>query len=187
MLRRATYATILTAIFLLFLAIPAAAHGGEESAALSFSGRSTLTLSVIASVVLVAVLAVQPIIKFRPIQYGIIGLVIITAIIHILAGLEKPILLLNGLGYLALLGAIYLLPIDFLKSRRFLLYVVLIGYTVLTIILYFASHPWGFEGGSLDRLGVVTKGVEILLVGLVLVDWWQYRQSEGVPPAQPSV
>ena len=53
-------------------------------------------------------------------QYGIVLLVVITAILHLAAAFDKvlfpespdPLFILNGLGYFGLLGA-YFLPIQF--------------------------------------------------------------------------
>jgi hypothetical protein len=96
-----------------------------------------------------------------------------------LVGLNEVILLLNGLGYLALITATYLLP-QFKAFRGKLLWVIL-GYTIVTIVLYFVSHPWAYDHGSLDRLGVATKAVEVALVGLLFVDLWQSRQTTTLP------
>ncbi|MGL4649130.1 MAG: hypothetical protein ACRC1H_06965, partial [Caldilineaceae bacterium] len=51
-------------------------------------------------------------------------------------GNPDPMFTLNGLGYLALVAALYL-PLGFLRRRRALIRWVLIGYTALTLFLWF--------------------------------------------------
>jgi hypothetical protein len=123
--------------------------------------------------------ALKSTLNLRRVQYGIIALATMTAVIHLLAGFNEFILLLNGLGYLALIAAIYLFP-QFRAIRGTLLW-VLLGYTFVTIVLYFASHPWGYEYGSIDRLGLATKVIEVALAGLIFVDLWQRRQITNQP------
>lgn len=76
-------------------------------------------------------------------HYAIVLLVVTTALLHFGAAFDKilfpegPDILftLNGLGYLGLLGA-YFLPIPFFQDRHKLVWTVLFGYVVLTIVLW---------------------------------------------------
>jgi hypothetical protein len=76
-------------------------------------------------------------------HYGIIILVLFTAVLHLAAALNRtlfpdgpdPLFLLNGLGYLGLLGA-YFLPIKFFQDRHKLVWNVLFGYAILTIVAW---------------------------------------------------
>src|ERR1700690_2850396 len=77
-------------------------------------------------------------------QYIIIVLVLATAILHLAAvfdavlfptGVPDPLFLLNGLGYLGLLGA-YFLPIPFFQQRHKLVWQVLFGYVIVTILAW---------------------------------------------------
>ena len=76
-------------------------------------------------------------------QYGIIVLGLFTAVLHLAAAMDKvlfpdgpdPLFLLNGLGYIGLLGA-YFLPISFFQDRHKLVRQVLIGYVILTIVAW---------------------------------------------------
>ena len=73
-------------------------------------------------------------------QYGIILLGIFTAVLHLAAAFDKtlfpespdPLFILNGLGYLGLLGAFFL-PIKFFQDRHKLVWQGLFGYIILTI------------------------------------------------------
>lgn len=76
-------------------------------------------------------------------QIGIILTVLITAGLHLATSFDKvlfpdspdPLFLLNGLGYLGLLGA-YFLPISFFQERHNLVWGTLVGYAIVTIIAW---------------------------------------------------
>ena len=76
-------------------------------------------------------------------QIGIILTVLITAGLHLAAAFDKalfpdgpdPLFILNGLGYLGLLGA-YFLPIPFFQQRHALVRTGLIGFAIITIIAW---------------------------------------------------
>ena len=76
-------------------------------------------------------------------HYVIIVLLLATALLHFGAALDHqlfqdgpdPLFLLNGLGYLGLLGA-YFLPLPFLQARHKLVWTVLFGYVILTIVAW---------------------------------------------------
>ena len=75
-------------------------------------------------------------------QVGIVLLTVFTATLHLAAAFDKvlfpspdPLFILNGLGYLGLLGA-YFLPIKFLQDRHKLVWRVLFGYIILTIVAW---------------------------------------------------
>jgi len=78
-------------------------------------------------------------------RIGITLTTLITAVLHLAAAFDRdpsmfpngPYLpfVLNGLGYLGLLGA-YLLPIPFFQRFHSRVRWVLLGYTVLTIVLW---------------------------------------------------
>ncbi|HKI55317.1 MAG TPA: hypothetical protein VJ987_14420 [Anaerolineales bacterium] len=78
--------------------------------------------------------------KFTSRSYGIIITVLITAVMHLAAAIDKqlfpdgpdPLFILNGIGYLGLLGA-YFLPIPFFQQRHNLVRQGLIGFAVITI------------------------------------------------------
>jgi hypothetical protein len=96
------------------------------------------------------------------IRAGIVVLTFGTALTHMSLLFPDPVFLLNGIGYLTLLGALYL-PIAQLRPRRRLIRRVLIGYTLLTIAIWILI-------GERSMIGYVNKVNEIALVLLLLLD-----------------
>jgi len=117
-------------------------------------------------------------------HYAIIILTLITAFLHLAAAFDKqlfpggpdPLFILNGLGYLGLLGA-YFLPIAFLQQRHELVRKVYMGYAVLTIVAWIfiwviqaviINHTPFFAHDSL--YGVPAKITEVILLFLLSSD-----------------
>jgi hypothetical protein len=117
-------------------------------------------------------------------HYAIIVLTLITAFLHLAAAFDKqlfpdgpdPLFILNGLGYLGLLG-IYFLPISFLQQRHELVRRVYMGYVILTILAWI--FIWviqyviiqGTPFFSHDSLyGVPSKIAEVILLFLLSAD-----------------
>ena len=92
----------------------------------------------------------------------IIALTIVTALIHISLLFPDPVFIMNGLGYLGLLGALYL-PIPQLAPWRRQIRWLLIGYTLLTIALWLAF-------GSRIPIAYISKVDELLLVACLLLE-----------------
>jgi hypothetical protein len=101
-------------------------------------------------------------------QYTIIGLTVATAIIHLALGLFSDplniLFVLNGVGYLALLAGFYFLPQ--LTSQRSLIRWVLIGYTAVTVVLYFVFN-WPDVWGP---MGIITKVIELALIAMLWME-----------------
>jgi hypothetical protein len=114
-------------------------------------------------------------------QYVIVLLVVFTALLHLAAAFDKalfpdspdPLFILNGLGYLGLLGA-YFLPIKFFQDRHKLVKWGLFGYIILTIAAW--VFIWVIQyviiGGqpffAHDSIyGVPSKIAEVILLGLL--------------------
>jgi hypothetical protein len=97
----------------------------------------------------------------------IIILALITAVIHFYEFTLFPkdllfiMFLLNGLGYLGLLGLMYL-PLSLPHTFRRLVRTVFIGYTLLTIVLYIIIS-WRDNYWSVP-LGPISKVDEVILV-----------------------
>lgn len=106
--------------------------------------------------------------KLQPIQWGILALVAVTAVIHLVLGitLPAPLFILNAVGYVGLAGLLYL-PIAAAAPYRTQLRWALIGYTLVTIILFFVFN--GADAFS-SIPGLLTKAVEVVLVVLL---WWE--------------
>jgi hypothetical protein len=116
-------------------------------------------------------------------QSGIVLLTVFTAILHLAAAFDKvlfpspdPLFILNGLGYLGLLGA-YFLPIKFFQDRHKLVWQVLFGYIILTIaawvfiwvIQYVIIQGQPFFGHD-SIYGVPAKIAEVILLSLLWSD-----------------
>lgn len=95
-----------------------------------------------------------------------IGLVFVTGVLHVYAGIVEgriPVSL-AGVGFL---GAIVLYVVDY---RRRLLYLVGILYTAVQIPLWYVANA-----GSFTTLGYVDKAVQVVLVALLAYLYWQTR------------
>ena len=100
-----------------------------------------------------------------PIRLGIVALTKATAIVHLYLGFQGlPLFVLNGLGYLALLAALYL-PIPRLSPYTNAIRWVLVGYTALTIVLWLV-----ITGGASNATGYIDKVVEALLIVLLVAE-----------------
>jgi hypothetical protein len=102
-------------------------------------------------------------------RYLIILLAVATGLIHLILlgfffGGPQILFILNGVGYLALIAALYFVPQ--LAEMRSLIRWVLIAYTAITVILYFVQN-WPDVWGP---LGLVTKAIEVVLIVLLLMD-----------------
>lgn len=117
-------------------------------------------------------------------HYAIIILTLITAFLHLAAALDKqlfpdgpdPIFILNGLGYLGLLGA-YFLPISFFQQRHELVRRGYILFAIITIAAWlviwvgFSVIRDGIPFFSHDSLyGVPAKISELLLIWFLSQD-----------------
>ena len=104
-------------------------------------------------------------------HYGILLFGLATAILHLSLFSKMGVdpIVLNGLGYLALLGA-YFLPISFFQERRNLVWWALMGYTVLTFVLWIIMGDKNFVPGTSSATGYYAKAAELFLMGFLLAD-----------------
>jgi hypothetical protein len=93
---------------------------------------------------------------------GIVLLTLGTALIHLQLAFPDPVFILNGLGYLALLAALYL-PIPQLARYRNAVRWVMVGYTALTIFL------WILFGARIP-IGYTAVAIEVALIVLLLLE-----------------
>ncbi len=114
-------------------------------------------------------------------QSGIVVCALATAVIHLAAAFDQklfpghvdPLFLLNGLGYLGLLGA-YFLPIPLVQARHKLAWWALFVFTIVTILAWvviwvgFYVIRDGHNFFAYDSIyGLPAKIVELLLLGLL--------------------
>ena len=99
-------------------------------------------------------------------RWGIVVLTVLTAVIHIALyfGANETLFLLNGLGYLGLLAALYFVPQ--LSGMRSLIRWGLLAYTAVTVVLYFLFN-WPDVWGP---MGLADKAIELVLIGLLYLD-----------------
>lgn len=170
--------TITLTLFLLFVyALPLAAHGGDEGSgvqiALVNSNVPLISVSILLSLVTVGIAFMLTTQANYGWLLGIVGLNSLSAFIHIGVGMRgELLLLLNGLGYLGILMGL-ILPIRLFATQRKLFYWLLLGYTVVTFVGFFALHPQGVYG----RTELLTKTVELLLILLIGIRIWRSLSS----------
>ena len=104
--------------------------------------------------------------QFGVVQALTVLLTLFTAAVHLYMGLSyyDPLFIMNGLGFVGLLVALFL-PIPVVKNFRGIWRWLLVGYTALTIIMYFVVN-----GLAVDAMGLVTKAAEAALVVLLFLD-----------------
>ena len=108
------------------------------------------------------------------IRIGVVVLALAAAIVHLSRLFPDPVFILNALGYLTLLAALYL-PVRRLAPHRRVVRWALIGYAALTILAWVAI-------GERTPLGYSTTAGEVALVVLVLVEGRRARsRGEGGP------
>jgi hypothetical protein len=112
--------------------------------------------------------------RVGPLQVAIIVLALATAAVHFYlafvlmpaaTGSIDPLFLLNGLGYLVLVAALYL-PLAFLARWRSLIRWLLVGFTAVTVLAWFLLTL----GAERTTLGYVDKLIEIALIVLLVMD-----------------
>lgn len=103
-------------------------------------------------------------VTLTPARIAIAVLAIITGVYHLL--LPDPMLMLNGLGYLGLLF-LYFVQQKILRIPRPTVRWIFMGYTAITIILYFVVR--GAEGLTFLP-GMFIKLVELGLLVLLYLD-----------------
>jgi len=117
-------------------------------------------------------------------QLGLLAVGLITAFLHLAAAFDRqlfpdgpdPLFILNGLGYLGLLGA-YFLPLPFFQQRHALVWKGLFGFAIVTILAWlviwvgFSVIRDGMPFFSRDSIyGVPAKIAELLLLFFLRAD-----------------
>jgi len=109
---------------------------------------------------------------------SILVFTVITALIHLALGLSTfadflgKAFVANAIGYLVLMYALLWKP-SFLKGQESLVRWAYLGFTAVTIVLYFVfngGESFVMQNGSINFPGLITKLDEVLL----LVSVWRY-------------
>ncbi len=160
----------LTLTILLLWLLPIAtvlADGGHGDDTAASNGGSPILITAVVSVVFIVggiFLANEGTLG----RYGLFSIILgtITGAIHLNIGLNgNTLLLLNGLGYFGLIAALYL-PIAALTPFRKWIRLLLIVYTLITIVAYIATHPPAY----MSTTGILDKIVEVLLIVSLVID-----------------
>lgn len=111
----------------------------------------------------------------RPSMMILVGLALIgaTGVIHLMVGGNwgDTILLLNGIGFLVL-GAVWGMPNELFSNQKRITAGILVIYTLITIVGYFATHD------HYDFVAILTKVIEVPL--LIILGLSAFRpSSEG--------
>lgn len=93
---------------------------------------------------------------------GIVVLTLGTALIHLQLNFPDPVFILNGLGYLALLAALYA-PVTPLARYGNVVRWVMVVYAAITIILWVLI-------GARNGLAYADKAIEVALITLLLLE-----------------
>jgi hypothetical protein len=105
------------------------------------------------------------------IRIGVAVLTLMVAVVHLSLLFPDPVFILNGIGYLTLLAALYL-PVSRLVPHRRVVRWALVGYATLTILAWVAI-------GERTLLGYSTTAGEVALIALLLIEGRRMRsQSE---------
>lgn len=155
------------------------ASGGHGSNEESFSvGPFPAALGIALAVTAGAYMV--PTIQVNTLQLLIVAMGTITAVLHLILGVGgELILLLNALGYIALLVALFA-PTPQLVAQRPMLRVALLVYTTITFLAYFMLHSIE-QYGTLD---IATKAIEMALMILLIVRLIQLRNATGETETQ---
>ena len=106
--------------------------------------------------------------KITSTRIGIIISNLATAFLHITL-FPDIMFTLNGLGFAGLLGT-YLLPIPFFQERHKLVWWVLVGYTLLTMLLWGIMGEKTFTFGTSSATGYYAFIAEVIMLVLLWLD-----------------
>ena len=104
-------------------------------------------------------------------KIGIIVTNLATAFLHLslYPQMGADPIVLNGAGYLGLLGA-YFMPMEMLQKNHKMVWWGMFGYTALTIVLWFILGDKNFVAGSSSATGYYAKAAEVLLMAFLWAD-----------------
>ena len=117
--------------------------------------------------------------KLAPRHYGMIISSLTTAYLHLSLYPDFGYfdwVVLNGFGSIALLAA-YFLPVPFFQKRHPIVFWVMAGYTLLTILLWLLFGDKSFQFATTSATGYYAKTAEILLLAFMWSDVPQARQA----------
>ena len=157
-------------VLLAVMVAPAYAHGDgrliDRVSMMTGLGGTTLTLGISGVAGLIGgafawLVARRLNMSLALVDYAIIVLSVVAGVLHLIVGVDGDwLLLLNGVGFLGLLLLLYL-PLAIVDRFRKPVALVIIAYTLVTIVGYFITHD------HVDNLGLGSKAVEVLLIATI--------------------
>jgi uncharacterized membrane protein SirB2 len=153
---------VLMALLTVFPAV--SAHGGEAEVSEGVSSGQALVIAALGAAGLWQFTKTVMPAKSTTFTSGMVGLTTFTGLVHVLLGLEDTLLLVGGLGVLAVCMVLIFVGVDQQRERQLLW--ALAGVVAIMFIGYFvANHDPGMM--LEDRLGIATKLAEVALLGLL--------------------
>ena len=144
------------------------AHGGETEDAATMSASQVLLLAAIgAAMVWQLTASVWPA-KSAMLSPVMAGLSTFTGVVHLLLGLEDPLLLLGGTGVMVITIALLVWNLNPQRERQ-----VFVAMTALLVVMFVGYFAANHDPGMImeDRLGVTTKLAEVALLVLLYRAW----------------
>ncbi|MGB1587743.1 MAG: hypothetical protein ACPHJD_02880 [Poseidonia sp.] len=144
------------------------AHGGETEDAATMSASQVLLLAAIgAAMVWQLTASVWPA-KSAMLSPVMAGLSTFTGVVHLLLGLEDPLLLLGGTGVMVITIALLVWNLNPQRERQ-----VFVAMTALLVVMFVGYFAANHDPGMImeDRLGVATKLAEVTLLLLLYRAW----------------
>ena len=144
------------------------AHGGETEDAATMSASQVLLLAAIgAAMVWQLTASVWPA-KSAMLSPVMAGLSTFTGMVHLLLGLEDPLLLLGGTGVMVITIALLVWNLNPQRERQ-----VFVAMTALLVVMFVGYFAANHDPGMImeDRLGVTTKLAEVALLVLLYRAW----------------
>ena len=120
--------------------------------------------------------------KLSPRHYGIIISSLTTAYMHLSLYQDFGYfdwVVLNGFGSIALLSA-YFLPIPFFQRRHSIVFWAMVGYALLTIMLWLLVGDKTFQFETTAATGYYAKIAELFLLAFMWSDRPEARQASSV-------
>jgi len=119
----------------------------------------------------------SPKFKERRTELKLLSLITATGIAHLLLGVTDDLLLMGGLGSLAL-GALFIVRLKLMDGKEAYHLLTICGLMGGMIFGYFRLHGGIMMNGSVDWLGVFTKGAEILIILIIVRMFLQNPDSK---------
>lgn len=173
MFRKIVLQSIVISFTFLSLPMVAFAGGGHGEGNMGSLAIDPMAAAFASSLFVSAVVYAVPSFQVNLLQIAIVALGTVTSVIHFFIGIGgDALLLLNALGYIVLLLALFT-PVSPLLAMRPMVRIALLLYTIVTFIAYFMLH----SVEQFAAIDIVTKTIEMGLIMLLVVCLRQIRNE----------